>query len=198
MNTFWKYWGKENDCYRISISTTISGREGRSAVVLVPTKPPLTLRVHQQKRVHHVSEITWILRPTAWVFLPCSYLLTKPTQGLTGKSISCCSPGEQEGPYPIVNPLCSPAPQAHPWLHFFLSTDPHLDTVQDGNSLGFLEFITTLIHSKHTGKHETIERAFQLSPWICHQMWNIIGKLSRGEIYIFQAGKICKTTLHHL
>lgn len=97
-----------------------------------------------------------------------------------------------------MNPPCSPVPRTVPLLHFLLSIDPHSDTVHDGNSLGFLEFITTLIRFKHTGKHETIERAFQLSPWICHQMWNIMEKLSRGKIYTFQTGKISKTSLHHV
>lgn len=97
-----------------------------------------------------------------------------------------------------MNPPCSPVPRTVPLLHFLLSIDPHSDIVHDGNSLGFLEFITTLIRFKHTGKHETIERAFQLSPWICHQMWNIMEKLSRGEIYTFQTGKISKTSLHHV
>lgn len=97
-----------------------------------------------------------------------------------------------------MDPPCSPVPQTISLLHFLLSTDPHFDTVHDGNSLGFLESITTLTHSKHNGKHDTIEGVLQLSPRICHQMWNIIGKLSRGEIYTFQTGKISKTTLHHV
>jgi len=97
-----------------------------------------------------------------------------------------------------MNLSCLPIPQTIPLLYLLLSTDPHLDIVHDGNPLAFLEFITTLISSKHTGKHETIEKAFQLSPWICHQIWNIMGKNSRGEIYTSQTGKISKTTLHHI
>lgn len=135
-----------------------------------------------------MSAITWILYPSTWVFAHCNYFSQRPPrneeENLLAAHLLQIWKDEQEGPYLIMNPPCSSVPQTIPLLHFWLSTDPHLDIVHDGNSLGFLEFITTLIHSKNTGKHETIERAFQLSPWICHQMWNIMGKLSRGETYL--------------
>lgn len=167
-----------------------------------PYKATCDPKVHLQKNMQHVSTITWILHPSFRVLTHCNYLFTKATQEWRGKSISC-SPALNlkrwtRGSISYYESPVLFSSTDYSIIAFLVEYRSTLEIVHDGNSLGFLEFITTLIHSKHTGKHETIERAFQLSPWICHQMWNIMGKLSRSETYIFQIGKICKTTLHHV
>lgn len=43
--------------------------------------------VHPQRSTQHVSEITWILHPSASVFPWCSSLLTKATQQLPNRKI---------------------------------------------------------------------------------------------------------------
>lgn len=88
MNTFWKYWGKENDRYRISISTTISGREGRSAVVLVPTKPPLTLRFTNRRECSMCPRSPGSSVPPLGCFFPAATFWQSPPRGYQGNPLA--------------------------------------------------------------------------------------------------------------